>query len=67
MMASTTLPADRLKAACEKAARGLQLTGNQNLATVLAILHLSSAALSVNANAALTITSEEFVLLAENW
>ena len=66
-MASTTLPADRLKVACEKAATGMQALGDESVATVLAILHLSSAALSVNASAALTITSEEFVLLAKHW
>jgi hypothetical protein len=34
---------------------------------VLGILHLAAAALSVNANASLTITSEEFLWLAESW
>ena len=66
-MAETTLPADRLKMACEKAASRVKAAGGGNLTTILAILHLSSAALSVNANASLSVTSEEFMLLAESW
>ena len=66
-MAQTTLPADRLKAACEKAASRKKVSGDNDLSTILSILHLSSAALSVNANASLSITSDEFMLLAESW
>lgn len=66
-MAYTTLPADRLKAACERAAAPKKTAGPGDLKVVLSILHLASAALSVNANASLTVTSEEFMLLAESW
>ena len=66
-MAQTTLPADRLKSACEKAASRKQAFGGSDIDTILRILHLSSAALSVNANASLSVTSDEFMLLAECW
>lgn len=66
-MAQTTLPADRLKAACEKAASRRMVSGDGDLGKILSILHLSSAALSINANASLDVTSEEFMLLAECW
>ena len=43
------------------------VSGDNDLTTILSILHLSSAALSINANASLNVTSEEFMLLAECW
>ncbi len=67
-MAYTTLPADHLKVACERAASlRNKVEDKANLRLLLGILHLASAALSVNANATLTVTSEEFLLLAESW
>jgi hypothetical protein len=63
-MAYTTLPADRLKTACEKAA-GMARDGDRQ--KLLAILHLASAALSVNAAASVTVTSDEFLMLAPSW
>ena len=64
-MAYTTLPADRLKNACEKAASNKLDTPDRQ--QILALLHLASAALSVNAAASVTLTSEEFLLLAACW
>jgi hypothetical protein len=66
-MAYTSLPADRLRSACEKAATRLKNANPAGVEAVLGILHLAAAALSVNANASLTITSEEFLWLAESW
>ena len=66
-MAQTTLPADRLKSACEKAASRRAMSGDNDLNKILSILHLSSAALSINANASLNVTSDEFMLLADCW
>ncbi len=67
-MATTILPAARMRLACERAAtvraRGKDDT---DLTTVLGMLHLASAALSVDANANLTVTSAEFLLIAANW
>ena len=63
-LAHTMLPADRLKNACEKAASKATDTDRQK---VLAILHLASAALSVNANASVTVTGDEFLFLAPSW
>ena len=63
-MAYTTLPADRLKTACEKAA---SKAADADREKVLAVLHLASAALSVNAAASITVTSDECLLLATSW
>ncbi len=66
-MAHTTLPADRVKSACEKAASRMKTKGEGDLTALLALLHLASAALSVSANSSLSVTSEEFMMLAESW
>jgi hypothetical protein len=67
-MATTNLPADRLRLACERAATGrTKRTDDIELKTLLGMLHLASAALSVDASATLTVTSMEFLLIAENW
>ena len=66
-MAHTILPADRLKLACEKTASQLVAGTDDRRAVILSILHLASAALSVNPNASLTVTADEFFILAEHW
>jgi hypothetical protein len=67
-MATTTLPAARMRLACERAASG-RTKGKDDveLRTLLGMLHLASAALSVDPDAHLTVTSAEFLLIADNW
>ncbi len=66
-MAHTTLPADRIKAACERTASQITLETDGRRAIILPLLHLASAALSVSPSASLTVTADEFIVLAENW
>ena len=66
-MANTALPADRVKAACEKAAARQQVGGGDNSRSILSLLHLAAAAMSVSANAVITVSSDEFLLIADSW
>ncbi len=66
-MAYTVLPADRLKLACEKTAAQIVIDTDHRRVVILSILHLASAALSVDASAKITVTADEFMVLAANW
>ena len=65
-MAYTTLSAQRLIPAAEKAAQALSATDPSRNA-VLVILHLANAAHSEDPAAKLTLTGEEFQLIATCW
>ncbi len=65
-MAYTTLSAQRLVFAAKKAAEALP-PADPKRATVLVILHLANAAHSENPDARLTITGDEFQLIANHW
>ena len=65
-MAYTTLSAQRLIPAAERAAQALAAT-DPNRNAVLVILHLANAAHSEDPTAKLTLTGEEFQLIATSW